>query len=307
MLGWIDKNIIEKIDLPILLISFLILCYFLSADSKEGFKEGFDIGGWFRDVGDKIKSAAEKLVNEINSAMNEFVEKLKQISPERIGQELRKPFDQAGDLFKKGMNDAKGGFDKIGNSISGPFTDFASRLRRVGDGINDIFLGMGDEFIGLGSGLRLGFTDIGLLLEYTGEYFITNMLCGLRTLVYLPFCAIFYLIDLIGEILYLPIRIILYLISVNFYKRIYDVEDYFWKQLHAIDNLYFYKNFGYYLLHWPKNIRDTCYNCKRLKSQVLTRKAHDIDTDFNVKMPVYLGGGVNRMKYGGDEILSAFR
>ena len=306
MLDWINKNIIEKIDLPIILLIFLILCYFLS-DKKEGFKEGFDIGGWFKKAGKTIKSGFDKMVDEINNAMGEFVEKLKQISPERIGQELRRPFDQAGELFKKGINQAGDGIKKTGNSISGPFTDFISRLRRVGDGISDIFLGMGEQFVGLGNGLRLGFEDSAILLEYTGEYFITNILCALKGLVYFPFCAFFYMVDIVGKVIYLPIHIILYIISVTVNKKIYDKEAYFWKQIHAYDNVYIYQRIGFYLTHWPKNIRDACYNCKRLKSVVLKRKANDVNTDFTEKMPALLGAGANRMKYGGDLILSAFR
>ena len=309
MLGWINKNIIEKIDIHIVLITFLILCYFLS-DSREGFKEGNwmdDAGSFFRDAGHAIEDAARKLMDEIQNAMNEFVEKLKQISPERIAQELRKPFDQAGELFNKGINEAKDGIDKMGKSISGPFADFISRIRRVGDGINDIFLGIGEEFVGVGNGLRLGFEDSAVLLEYTGEYFATNILCGLKGLVYFPFCAFFYIIDWTGYVIYLPIRIFLHLFNSMGVKDVYETEAYFWKQIRAYDNVYIFKKYGYYLTHWPKNIRDACYNCKRLKSEVLKRKADVVNTDFTYKMPALLGGGAQRMRYGGDEILSAFQ
>jgi hypothetical protein len=329
MLNWIYKYVFKKIDLPIVLIFFIIICIVLS-DKREGFKEGVDWGAvgrsiqktfapatnWVQEQADNARRvleeaaanarrAIEKAIDDIKNAMNEFVEMLKRISPERIQQELRAPFDRMRDVFQKPIDDARKGFEKSNKKISGPFEDFFNRMRRVGDGMKDIFEGIGDEFVGLGTGLRLGFTDIGLLLEYTGEYMITNILCGLKMLFSLPFCAFFYMMDIFGQILYMPIRILLFLIYSSVSKNIYELETYVWKQIRAMDNIVF-ENIGYYLTRWPKNIRDQCYNCKRLKLSVLQRKADDVNTDFRVRMPDLLGGGVKRMMYGGDEILSAF-
>jgi hypothetical protein len=300
-------EIINKIDLPILLILFIIICILLS-DKKEGFKEGLswgDVGRAFEDFGNTIKSGFEKLVDEINNAMNEFVELLKKISPERIAQELRSPFDRLGDLFTKSIRKSKSEFEKSNAKIEGPFRDFFDRMRRVGDGLNNIFLGIGDEFVGIGDGLRLGFEDIGLLLEYTGEYTITHILCFLKFLVSIPLCIFFYLADIFGQLLYLPIRIILFVGYITVNKKIYDIETYIWKQIRAMDYM-IYEKIGFFFTRWPKNIRDQCYNCKRLKVSVLQRKANDVNIDFDEKMPRLLGGGVMRMAYGGDEILSAF-
>jgi hypothetical protein len=281
MLEWIYKHIIKKIDLPVILIIFIILCILFS-DKREGFKEGIDVGGWFKDLGKKIEDAGKELINSIEKRMGEFVELLKRISPERIAEELRKPFDSLGDFFKKGINDAKGGFSKIGKDFDGPIGNIFSKLKRLLLGYIEILQGIGLTYFGVNAGMWLGFNSSTLLLIFAGEYFITNFLCGLRFLVFLPACAFFYLADLVGQILYFPIQLLLGFLYAAGASKIYTYEKYFWKQVRGYDNL-FCDRFGFYLTRWPKNIRDQCYNCKRLKFRILREKADEIGT-FNDKV-----------------------
>jgi len=258
----------------IVLTIILIMFLFLKTDKKEGFKEGID---W-----PKIPS------------------------PQEIGDRMRADFDRIGDKAREVGDKMKGGFNEIGDKIGGVFKDIIERFKKIGYGFDDIFKGIGDEFVGLGEGLRLGFDDIGLLIEYTGEFLLTYTMCGVKFITNIASCFFYYMVDTILQIFYLPVRIFLFIIWASFYKKVYNLETKFWDNINKLDNLN-YKYTGVYFTRWPKKIRDLCYNCKRLKVQVLKNKAGDVQDDFDIRMPRLLQAGVNRMKKGGDELLGAFR
>jgi len=226
-------------------------------------------------------------------------------SPEEIGDKMRADFDRIGQEATKIGRQMEGGFQEMGRTIEKPFRELGDRFRKIGDGFRDIFEGIGDEFLGLGEGLRLGFDDIGLLIEYTGEFILTYCMCGVKFITNLTTCFFYYMIDMILQIFYLPVRLFLFLLWAFAYNKVYKYEAMFWSNINKLDNLNFSYT-GIYFTKWPKNIRDLCYNCKRLKVQVLKNKAQDVDDDFNYKMPRILQKGVNRMKHGGDELLGAF-
>jgi hypothetical protein len=257
----------------IFIIVLLIASYKNFMEKKEGFKEGID---W-----PKIPS------------------------PQEIGDRMRADFDRIGDKAREVGDKMKGGFNEIGDKIGGVFKDIIERFKKIGYGFDNIFKGIGDEFVGLGEGLRLGFDDIGSLFEYTGEFLLTYTMCGVKFVSNIASCFFYYMVDTILQIFYLPVRIFLFILWF-IYPGVYKIETLFWKQVHKLDNLN-YKYTHIYFTRWPKEIRDLCYNCKRLKVQVLKRKAQDVDDDFNIKMPQLLKKGVDRMKKGGDELLGAFR
>ena len=257
----------------IFIIIISIVSYKNFMEKKEGFKEGID---W-----PKIPS------------------------PQEIGDRMRADFDRIGDKAREVGDKMKGGFNEIGDKMGGIFKDIINRFKKMGDGLLGIFDGIGMEFTGLGEGLRLGFDDIGALFEYTGEFLLTYCMCGVKFITNIKSCFFYYMIDTILQIFYLPVRIFLFILWF-FYPGIYKLESSFWKNINRLDNLN-YNYTGVYFTRWPRDIRELCYNCKRLKVKVLKQKAQDVDDDFNIKMPQILQKGVNRIKQGGDDFLGAFK
>ena len=196
-------------------------------------------------------------------------------------------------------------FNGIGDKIQKPFTALNERLRQVGIGFKDIFTGIGDEFVGIGNGLRLGFEDIGLLFEYTGEFSITYILCAVKFIKNLSSCFFYYMVDTILKIFYLPIKLFLFIISLCGLTYIYEMEKIFFQNVNSADGFLFNLT-GISMTRWPKDIRNLCYNCKRLKVEVLTRKAKEVNNDFNYKMPEYLQKGITKMDNGAKNLLKAF-
>jgi hypothetical protein len=207
--------------------------------------------------------------------------------------------------FKEGLKFPK--ISDISKSILGPlqpmidfFKQLPKKLKSLDKGFRDIFFGIGDEFKYLGIGTARGFEDIGLLIAYASQFVFSYTMCGVKYISNIPNCILYYTVDAFLSILYLPIRIslwILYLLGIN----LYPTQNKLWKYVEKI-NGYIYGAFGFNVIRWPKNIRDECYNCKRLKTSVLLKKAKDIDYDFKVNIPKILMKGVDRIKRGGNEI-----
>jgi hypothetical protein len=195
----------------------------------------------------------------------------------------------------------------VSKSVLGPlkpmiefFKKLPNKLKSLEKGFKDIFYGIGDEFKYLGIGTARGFEDIGLLIAYASQFVFSYTMCGVKYISNIPNCILYYTVDAFINMLYLPIRIslwIVYLFGIN----LYPTQNKLWKYVEKI-NGYIYGLFGFNIIRWPKNIRDECYNCKRLKTSVLLNKATDIDYDFKENIPKILMKGINRIKRGGNEI-----
>jgi hypothetical protein len=165
------------------------------------------------------------------------------------------------------------------------------RFANIFVGIMNIFLGIAMELknVGIVSGMVL--LDFFTFLEYTWELIRTYLICAPKILSNLTNCLIYYIIDFIFVVLYLPIRIFLSLllaVGVNLYPIQQKISDGFEK----IDRLSFTYT-GFHVIHWPKSIRDQCYNCKRLKLTVYADRIVDIVDDFTVNIPAIMKTGLH--------------
>jgi hypothetical protein len=111
--------------------------------------------------------------------------------------------------------------------------------------------------------------------------------------------------DAFIQILYLPIRITLWFLYSFLRINLYPTEKKIWGYAEWIDSK-IYSSVGFNIMRWPKNIRDQCYNCKRLKTSVLLRKAKEIDYDFKVGIPKLIKKGTDKIKKGAKELRQFF-
>ena len=106
------------------------------------------------------------------------------------------------------------------------------------------------------------------------------------------------------QILYLPIRIMLWCSKHIFGIDLYERE----KQ--AFDGLYdmsylMYKYTGYHFMYWPKPIRERCFVCVRLKTSTVARKAKEVDEKFSKDIPGYIKQGERTIGKGTLQLLKA--
>ena len=227
-----------------------------------------------------------------------------------------------------GIGDAlKNAFKPVGDAILGPLKpmiDFFQKLPSIGDqikgrldniknGFDDIFGGIGDEFNGLGEGLELGVTDIGKFLDFIFIFIASYLNCGIYFLTNLKGCIFYYLVEAFGQILYLPVRLIISFFLL-FKLNLQSTVDKIWLGLEKIDKI-FYKYAKFHIIHYPHNVRQRCYVCKRLRvdsdgyQSIITRQGNEVKYDFSP------GGGIaqkftkgtNRINNGANSLKYAFR
>jgi hypothetical protein len=168
------------------------------------------------------------------------------------------------------------------------------RFANIFAGIINIMLGVAMELksIGIVSGIVL--TDFFVFLEYTWELIRTYMICAPKMIANLTSCLIYYMCDFFGIVLYLPVRIFLSLLKI-FGVNLYPIEKQIWDGIERIDRLIF-TAVGFHIIHWPKNVRDQCYNCKRLKLTVYADRILDIVDDFTITIPSIMVEGIRYLK-----------
>jgi hypothetical protein len=215
-----------------------------------------------------------------------------------IGKEIRK-------VFEKPFKELRKQIEKPFKPMIDAFKEFPKRFTLIGRGFKNIFEGIGDQFKYLGIGIGRGIEDIGLLIAYSSVFVFSYVICGVKYISNLPNCIFYYVVDALIQILYLPIRITLWILASFLRINLYPTEKKLWEYAQWVDSK-IYTVAGFNLLRWPKNIRDQCYNCKRLKTSVLKNKAKEVDYDFKVGIPKLIKKGTDRIMKGGNEMKRAF-
>ena len=94
--------------------------------------------------------------------------------------------------------------------------------------------------------------------------------CTIKMIVNFPQCFIYYLLEIIGNILYLPIMLIVWAFGMR------EIEISMWKMVRDFDNLV-NSVAGFYLFRYSNSILNKCYRCKK-------RKPKSTDTSWLDKM-----------------------
>jgi hypothetical protein len=230
------------------------------------------------------------IIDKFNSALTTVVSEIETATNKTVG----------------GLNSGLSGFFDILKTISNFINETTARFIKMGDGLNEIFTGLFEtEVKGLGDGLNKGFTNIGELLKYSGEFIFSYITCGVQYIQNLHRCLLFYCLDAFGQIMYMPVRLLLWFMKTFLFRDMYSLENMAWDYLEKADQ-YFYQYTGVHISHYPKNIRDSCYNCKRMKVNALKGKVKEINYDFNKRMPALLQAGVTQMQDGSKTFAGAF-
>lgn len=255
---------------------------------ERGLKSALDpVEDAIDDVGDSVKDMADKTKQTFVKSVN--------VLRDTIKRSILKTFDPTA-----GIKDVITEFNKMVKF----FKTVPRRVNNVFDGIGGIFYGIGVTIEGIGKSIGLGFYEIGLLFGYIGEFITTYLACIVKMLINLWSCFFYYIVEMFLQILYLPVRIMLWCSKHIFGMDLYQRE----KQ--AFDGLYdmsylMYKYTGYHFMYWPKPIRERCFVCVRLKTSTVSRKAKQVDAKFSKDIPGYINKGQTTINRGVFDILKA--
>jgi hypothetical protein len=138
-----------------------------------------------------------------------------------------------------------------------------------------------------------------------GTFILTNTICLARGIGSLPECIFFYIIDIIIQLLYLPVRVILWFIYTFIKIDLYAIQNKLWG-LAVNFNDFMYGIIGFDLIYWPPYVRNKCYSCKRLKLSVVNEKANQLGDDFMNKVAPKLWPGIDHIMQGANELMNPF-
>lgn len=189
--------------------------------------------------------------------------------------------------------------------VLGKISKFFSIPGNVGAALNDIFEGVANEFIGIPQGVWLGALDISVFVQYVWEFFITNFACGMKLMQNIQYCAIYYILDILGQILYLPFRITLWIINKFIPGSYNKIENAIWGNLDIADR-WTIENLGFHIIHFSKPVRDKCYNCKRLRPLVFIGKTNEVIADLGDPIIPFFVDGLAQMVRGLGRLVNAF-
>ena len=201
-----------------------------------------------------------------------------------------------------------GGADNLAGKAGNFFKELGKRFKNLGLGIRDIGKGFFEELEGVIVG-SINVVDDVIDLSVTSLVFAgSNTICGIYFLSNLKDCFIYYILQMIGTLLYLPVHIIVWILNTFNIFNLQPYLDKFWIIMEKIDS-FIYKKCKFHIIHFQKSIREKCFVCKRLKTSVMTNLGSKIVQDFTppdgeVIKP--FAKGIEDIIKGGEELGSVF-
>lgn len=212
-------------------------------------------------------------------------------------------FSPIQDIFKNILKDITSLLDGIADTIEDvkqiicAFNTFPNRFRNLTSGFNNVFNGVGQEFVALGVALNIGFHSVKDLTEYIAEFISTYVGCGFKFASNILDCILYYLFDILRYILYMPIRIIIWLFYATLSIDLYGLETEVWNGLERLDKVLF-PILRFHIIHYPASVRNKCYVCKRLKTSAVAAQAKETDRVFREDIPCQFKPGADKIKHG---------
>ena len=178
-----------------------------------------------------------------------------------------------------------------------------SAIPKVGKGVFDIAGGVGQTVATAPVGVYLTWVQAVIFIQTIWIFAITNLNCAMRMMNNASYCAFFYILDVVGQMIYLIPRLIIFVLNLVGMPATQWEKD-IWDFLEDVDK-WCIDRIGIHIIHFPKSIRDTCFNCRRLKPTAFVSKAQK--TADAIKDPIVplLTGGIGPIFNGLNRIASA--
>lgn len=179
---------------------------------------------------------------------------------------------------------------------------------RIGIGLGKIFGGVARGMVEVPAAIAVGSLGISRFIQTIWVFGISNFFCGMKMMGNFTSCAFYYLLQIIGSILYLiPMIVFLIIDWITGKSKVGSkIEDSIWSFLERVDR-FTINNFGFHVIYFSKSIRDKCFNCRRLKPVAFVRKATDFANDINDPIIPLATGGIKDIFNGFAYIVDSFK
>lgn len=176
-------------------------------------------------------------------------------------------FNSIGNGIKNGVNQIGGGLSKGFNAVGGGLGSIFDNIRKLIDDVKTIIRCLEAFFKFVGELLKFSFNISAWFftefIPWLGQY----LECALDKIISLPKCFLWYTLDTISYILYLPVRFGFWLIDSMLNIGIQKIEKDIWCFLDDIDKFIHDSGndglgTGIHIIHFPDSVMQKCYQCK---------------------------------------------
>ena len=180
-----------------------------------------------------------------------------------------------------------------------------SAIGKIGQGAVEVVGGVGQEIVSAPVGIYLTWVQAVIFIQTVWVFAFTNLNCVMRMMNNASYCAFFYILDILGQMLYLIPRLIIFALNLIGLPAT-EWEKGIWDILEDIDK-WCIDHIGIHIIHFPKSIRETCFNCRRLKPTAFVSKAQKTAEAIRDPIVPLLTGGIGLMFKGMNRIADALR
>jgi len=150
-------------------------------------------------------------------------------------------------------------------------------IGKIFSGISKIFTAVGKIFTSVGKIFKLIFKDIPIWIGMVFKWLFFDIpkwsfffvSCLVKKVISLPTCFLWYMLEVIGKIIYLPFQLTFWILDLMLINsgikdiRIQKNVDKLWWLLDDIDHFQ-YEFTGFHIVHYPNDIIKKCYKCEGL-------------------------------------------
>lgn len=158
------------------------------------------------------------------------------------------------------------------------------RIRNVKSGVIETAKGSIEYIEALGESAVISKNEIFRFVEFISIIIFSYLDCIKQFTFNLYKCILWYGVDILGKLMYLPISIGLLICKYVLNVDLYSAEAGLWNFLEYYNGLI--RNLiGVHVIHFPDDVRKDCYICKTLKGNVISTQGKYINKTFNEIIP----------------------
>lgn len=226
-------------------------------------------------------------LGSIFSAINSAFQDLNQV----FDNMFKACFDNDGETVCYGIDNMIEDFKRIICALE----TVPNRVENVLVGISNIFAGVGEFFNKLEASASEFLPEVQTLSDYNILFFGRYLACFTKFALNFFKCFVYYLIDFVGKLLYLPVSLGIWIMFTFLGIDLYPHESRVFEGLNALD-AFLYGIIGFSILRYPKHIREDCYSCIRLRGQVITYQTKEVGKAFRKQAGKFVDPGAEKRK-----------
>ena len=150
-----------------------------------------------------------------------------------------------------------------------------SRVEYLLTGFDNIFIGAMEQIERVKSSSSEGGKETDKFFTYSFYFFKSYMECIGKFVKHSPYCAIYYVFAFILHIIYLPMRLTIWILNTFLSIDLRNSEKELFSIIDTVDG-YIYDLFNFHINQFPNKIQKDCFTCVRFREDVVANQGRKI-------------------------------